>query len=165
MSVLGIPILDNLYPATMDLWPVEAKEFNRVWPFYENLKQGRFTTTQCKDCGKIAYPPRVICPACYAENLVYVDLPKNGKVLLFTEEVKGVPLGYDAPLIHAVVDLGVDPLRRLITRIINCPAGTLQRGDEVKLAVFAVPSIPIEKGKAGTVMAERVFFAFEPAKK
>jgi hypothetical protein len=46
MAVLGIPILDNLYPATMDMWPIEAKEFNRIWPFYENLKQGRFTTQQ-----------------------------------------------------------------------------------------------------------------------
>lgn len=36
----GIPILDNLYPATMDLWPIQAKEFNMVYPFYENLKQG-----------------------------------------------------------------------------------------------------------------------------
>ena len=165
MSVIGIPILDNLYPVTMDLWPVEAKEFNRVWPFYENLKQGRFTTTKCRDCDKIAYPPRVICPACYSENLAYVDMPKKGKVIIFTEEVKGVPLGYDSPLIHAVIDLGIDPLRRLITRIINCPAGTLQRTDEVKLVVFDVPAIPIEKGKAGTVMAERVFFAFEPVKK
>jgi hypothetical protein len=165
MSVLGIPILDNLYPATMDMWPIEAKEFNRSWPFYENLKQGRFTTTKCKDCGNVSYPPRVICPQCYSENLEFTDLPKKGKVVVFSEEVKGVPLGFESPLIHAVVDLGVDPVKRLLTRIINCPAGTLKRGDEVQLAVFDIPAIPIEKGRAGTIMAERVFFAFEPVKK
>jgi hypothetical protein len=165
MSVVGIPILDNLYPVTMDLWPVEAKEFNRVWPFYENLKQGRFTTTKCKDCGNVPFPPRVLCPVCYSENLEYIDLPTKGKVLIFSEEVKGVPLGYESPLIHAVIDLGVAPCSRMITRIINCPAGMLKRGDEVQLAVFAVPPTPIEKGKAGTIMAERVFFAFEPVKK
>jgi uncharacterized protein len=87
------------------------------------------------------------------------------KVLIFTEEVRGVPLGYDLSLIHAVIDLGVDPCRRVITRIINYPAGTLKRGDEAQLAVFEVPPIPIEKGEAVTIMAERVFFAFEPAKK
>jgi len=165
MSVLGIPILDNLYPATMDMWPIEAKEFNRSWPFYENLKQGRFTTTKCKDCGNVSYPPRVICPQCYSENLEFTDLPKKGKVVVFSEEVKGVPLGVESPLIHAVVDLGVDPVKRLLTRIINCPAGTLKRGDEVQLAVFDIPAMPIEKGRAGTIMAERVFFAFEPVKK
>jgi len=165
MSVTGIPILDNLYPATMDMWPIEAKEFNRSWPFYENLKQGRFTTTKCKDCGNVSYPPRVICPACYSENLEFIDLPKTGKVVVFSEEVKGVPLGFESPLIHAVVDLGVDPVRRLLTRIVNCQAGQLKRGDEVQLAVFDIPAMPVEKGRAGTIMAERVFFAFEPVKK
>ena len=165
MAVLGIPILEDLYPSTMDMWPIEAKEFNRVWPFYENLKQGRFTTTKCKDCGFVAYPPRVICPECYSENLEYVDLPKKGKVMVFSEEVKGVPLGFQSPLIHAVIDLGADPVRRLLTRIINCPAGALKQGDEVQLTIFEIPSIPIEKGKAGTIMAGRVFFAFEPVKK
>ncbi len=165
MAVLGIPILEDLYPSTMDMWPLEAKEFNRVWPFYENLKQGRLTTTKCKDCGFVAYPPRVICPECYSENLEYIDLPKTGKVIIFTEEVKGVPLGFQSPLIHAVIDLGVDPARRLLTKIINCPAGTLNRGDEVQLAIFDVPALPIDKGKLGTIMSERVFFAFEPVKK
>ena len=165
MAVLGIPILEDLYPSTMDMWPIEAKEFNRVWTFYENLKQGRFTTTKCQDCGFVAYPPRVICPECYSENLEYVDLPKKGKVMVFSEQLKGVPLGFQSPLIHAVIDLGVDPVRRLLTRIINCPAGALKQGDEVQLMIFEIPSIPIEKGKAGTIMADRVFFAFEPVKK
>ena len=165
MSVSGIPILNNLYSVTMDMWPMEAREFNRIWPFYENLKQGRFTTTKCKDCGVVSYPPRVICPECYSENLEYTDLPKKGKVIVFSEEVKGVPLGFDSPLIHAVIDLGIDPVRRLLTRIINCPAGALKRGDEVQLVVFDIPAMPVEKGKAGTIMVERVFFSFEPVKK
>jgi uncharacterized protein len=165
MAVLGIPILEDLYPSTMDMWPLEAKEFNRVWPFYENLKQGRLTTTKCKDCGVVSYPPRVICPECYSENLEYIDLPKKGKVIVFSEEVKGVPLGFQSPLIHAVIDLGVDPARRLLVRIVNCPAGTLERADEVQLVVFDVPALPIDKGKAGTIMSDRVFFAFEPVKK
>ncbi len=164
MGTTGIPILDNLYPATMDMWPLEAKEFNRCWPFYENLKQGRLTTTKCRDCGNVSYPPRVICPQCYSENLEYTDLPKKGKVIVFSEEVKGVPLGFESPLIHAVIDLGVDPVRRLLTRVINCPAGTLKRGDEVRLVVFDIPATPIEKGKAGTIMSDRSFFAFEPVK-
>lgn len=165
MAIVGIPIIDNLYPVTMDMWPLEAKEFNRIWQFYENLKQGRFTTTKCKRCSKVAYPPRVICPECYSEDLEYIDLPTRGKVIVFSEEVRGVPLGFESPLIHAVIDLGVEPVRRLLTRIVNCPAGYLKEGDEVQLAVFPVPSHPIEKGKQGTVMAERVFFAFEPVKK
>lgn len=165
MPILGVPIIEDLYPTTMDMWPVEAKEFNRVWPFYENLKQGRFTTTKCKDCGHVAYPPRVLCPKCYSENLEYIDLPKKGKVIVCSAEERGVPLGFQAPLVHAVIDLGVDPFRKFLSRVINCPAGALKPGDEVQFVVFEIPAIPVEKGKAGTITAERVFFAFEPVKK
>ncbi len=89
MSIPGIPILEGKYMVTMDMWPLQVKEFNRVYKFYENLKEGRFTTTKCKDCGHVAYPPRVICPECYSENLEWIDLPKEGTVIVFTEEVRG----------------------------------------------------------------------------
>jgi len=165
MGVTGIPFLDNRYPVTMDVWPMEAKEFNRIYPFYDNLKAGRFTTTKCKKCGHIAYPPRVICPECYSEELEYVDLPKKGKVIVCTEQLRGVPLGFEAPLVHAVVDLGAkSPVKRILSRIINCPAGQLKEGDEVQFVVFDVPAHPIEIKKE-TKMVERVFFAFEPAAK
>jgi uncharacterized OB-fold protein len=166
MTILGIPILDNKYATSMDVWPLEAKEFNRIHPFYTNLKQGRFTTTKCVKCGYVSFPPRVICPECYSDELEYTDLPKEGNILVFTEQLKGVPLGFEpAPLIHAWIDLGQDsPVKRLLSRIVNCPAGKLKDGDEVRLVVFEVPSHPIEVGRE-TKMVKRVFFAFEPVEK
>jgi len=69
------------------------------------------------------------------------------------------------PLIHAWIDLGKDsPVKRLLSRILNCPAGKLKEGDEVQFVVFDVPAHPIEVGNE-TKMAERVFFAFEPVNK
>ncbi|MFC1986086.1 Zn-ribbon domain-containing OB-fold protein [Chloroflexota bacterium] len=166
MAIEGIPVLEGKYPSSMDLWPVEAKEFNRVYEFYENLKVGRFTTTKCKKCGYVAFPPRVICPECYSEELEYIDLPKRGKVIVFSEEVAGIILGFGPPpLIHAWIDLGENsPVRRFLTRIINCPEGKLKEGDEVQFVVFDIPAHPIELRKE-TIMAERVFFAFEPVNK
>ena len=165
MEVTGIPLLNNKYPVTMDLWPMEAREFNKIYEFYDNLKAGRFTTTKCKKCGHVAYPPRIICPECYSEELEYIDLPKKGKVIVFAEQLRGVPLGFEAPLIHAWIDLGVNsPLKRILSRIINCSAGQLKEGDEVQFVVFDVPAHPIEIKKE-TIMAKRVFFAFEPVAK
>ena len=162
MPVPGVPILEGLYPSTLDLYPFEAKEFNRIHPFYENLKQGRFTTTKCKQCGSVPFPPRVVCPNCNSEDLDWVDLPTQGKVLAFTEEVAGVPLGFESPLIHALIDLGEG--RKLISRVINCKEGELKEGDTVKLAVFEVPPMIIEKRGGVMEEAERTFFAFEPVK-
>jgi uncharacterized OB-fold protein len=82
-------------------------------------------------------------------------------VLNFTEEVAGVPLGFEAPLIHAIVDLGHG--LRLLTRIINCPAGQLKEGDEVKLSVYSIPPMLMDT-REGVKESPRFFFAFEPAK-
>ena len=157
-----IPILEGKYPVTMDIWPMEAKEFTRIYPFYDNLKEGRFTTTKCKKCGYVAFPPRVICPECYSDELEYIDLPKEGKIMTFSEEVKGVPLGFESPLIHAWIKFeGNSPVKRLLSRILNCPAGKLKEGDTVRLIVFPVPSHPMDV-KRETKIVERVFFGFEP---
>ncbi len=158
----GLKILEGRYIATMDLYPQEAKEFNRVHPFYDHLKQGRFTTTRCKDCGREAFPPRVVCPHCLSENLEWVDLPTRATVKVVTEEEVGVPLGFETPLIHALIDLG--GRLTLFTRIANCKVGQLKEGDEVKLYVFPVDPVPIQVGRE-VIQKDRVYFAFEPSKK
>ncbi len=162
MAVLGIPILEDKYPVTMDLYPQEAQEFNRIYKFYENLKAKKLTTTKCNKCGFTAFPPRVFCPQCNSEDLGWVELPTKGKVLQFSEEVAGVPLGFEAPLIHAFIDLGGG--WRFLSRIANCPAGQLKEGDEVQLFVYDVPPMILDV-KGGIKESPRVFFAFEPVKK
>ena len=40
-QIVGTPYLEGKYLAVMDMWPLEAPELNRLYPFYDNLKQGR----------------------------------------------------------------------------------------------------------------------------
>lgn len=154
-------IFKGKYIASMDLYPQQAKEFNRIYPFYEYLREGRFTTTRCTVCGHQAFPPRVICPECLSEDLEWVDLPTEGNVKVVTEEEVGVPLGFETPLIHALIEL--EEKLTLFTRIINCEVGQLQEGDRVKLHVFEVPPVPMEKGR-DVITVDRVYYAFEPIK-
>ena len=160
--MLGTPVLEGKYIATMDFYPLEAPEFNRISKFYENLAQKKLTTTKCKHCGATPFPPRVVCPECNSDELEWVELADKGKVLQFSEEVAGVPLGFEAPLIHAIVDLGHG--LRLLTRVVNCPAGQLKEGDELQLFVFTIPAMVMDS-KEGPKESPRVFFAFEPVKK
>ena len=162
MSTPGISILEGKYMVTMDLFPQQSKEFNQIYEFYEYLKEGRFTTTKCKDCGSEPFPPRVMCPDCYSTNMEWIDWPTVGTVIDVTEEAVGVPLGFGKPpMIHALVDL--DGKRTLFLRIINCNAGQLKSGDKVKLSVFDIDPVPQEVGRE-VVQIERVFYAFEPLK-
>jgi uncharacterized protein len=164
-QIVGTPYLDGKYIAVADMWPLEAAELNRLYPFYDNLKQGRWTTTKCKKCGHVSYPPGVACPNCWSDELEWIDLPKTAKVVALTESLAGAPTGFDNPLIMAW--LGFDkahPLKHLLVRIINCQAGQLKIGDEVRLVTFEVPAHPIDVKKESKI-CERVYYAFEPVKK
>jgi hypothetical protein len=162
MSTPGISVLEGKYMVTMDLFPQESKEFNQIYEFYEFLKEGRFTTTKCKDCGAEPFPPRVLCPECFSTNMEWVDWPTMATVIDVTEEVVGVPLGFGKPpLIHALIDL--EGKRTFFVRIINCKEGELKSGDKVKLAVFDVDPVPQEAGRE-VVNIPRVFYAFEPVR-
>ena len=74
----GVPLLEGRYSNILDMYPLECKEFNRVYKFYDHLKVGRWTTTRCKECEKVSYPPRVICPECYSEELEWIVSAGNG---------------------------------------------------------------------------------------
>ncbi|KUO78775.1 MAG: hypothetical protein APF81_26335 [Desulfosporosinus sp. BRH_c37] len=146
------------YAATMDIYSFQGKEWNCNHPFYEHLREGRLTTTACNDCGMKSYPPRVICPECLSENLEWVDLPTQGKVLVVSEKVEGVPLGFESPLILALIDLGEE--FKLVVRITGVKMGELKKGDEVKLHVYPVNPMPVESKNGAIFMQERVFYAF-----
>ena len=76
-------------------------------------------------------------------------------MLRFTEEVAGVPHGFEAPLIHALVDLGEG--RKLISRVVNCKEGQLKEGATVKLAVFDIPAMVVENRGVDGGKAEGIF--------
>jgi uncharacterized protein len=163
-QLFGVPHLDGKYSAVLDMWPLEDPALNRIYPFYENLKQGRWTTTKCKKCGHIAYPPGVTCPNCWSEELEWIDLPKKATVVALNE-MSSPALGFEIPLINAW--LGFDkahPLKHLFVRVINCKSGQLKIGDEVQFVSFEVAAHPMDVKKESKV-CERYYYAFEPVKK
>jgi uncharacterized OB-fold protein len=163
-TIVGTPNLNNVYITEMDMWPLETQEFNRIYTFYDNLRAGKFTTTKCKKCGHVAFPPQVICPKCWSEDLEWVELPQKAKVVAVTETLAGAPAGFPVPLIIAWLTFDHPALKHLIGRIINCKEGEVKEGDEVKFVVFDVPSHPMDVKKE-TKICDRVFYAFEPVKK
>lgn len=152
-----IELLKGKYSVTMDMYPLQSKEWNRIHPFYDNLREGRFTTTACRDCGHKSFPPRVICPECLSESLEWVDLPTQGRVLVVSEEEVGVPFGFENPLIHALIEIGEF---KMMIRVNNVKMGELKEGDEVKLHVFPVEPVPVDGRKGAVNLQERVFYSF-----
>ena len=133
---------------TMDLFTEQTPDQNQLYPFYENLHEGRFSATKCKECGALPWPPRTVCPECMSDQMEWTDLPTKGKITIFSAEEIGVPAGFDIPLLHALVDIEGGP-RGLFTRITKAKVEDLKVGMEVELDV-----IPISRG--------RVIFGFKP---
>jgi uncharacterized OB-fold protein len=137
-------------PFALDFYPLEAPEFTRIHPFFENLRKTRLTTTKCTKCGAVHWQPRVVCPKCNSDSLEWIDLPKEGELFAFTEVRAGAPIGFeeDVPFVTGLVRLkGTEIL--LTARIDGAKYGDLKIGDRVRLKVIVLPD-------------GRVWFRFTP---
>lgn len=122
-------------PFILDFLPLEDPDQTRIHQFYENLRQGRLTTTMCQSCGEVLWQPRVVCPHCNADQMGWIDLPREGTVYAHTAMVLGAPLGFEheVPFVIAIVelDLGERGRLNLFTRVDDTTYEDLSIGDTV----------------------------------
>lgn len=140
-------------PYLLDFYPLQQEEHTRISPFFDALRDGRFTTTQCKACSALHWQPRVVCPECLSDQLAWVDLPKEGTLFAFTALEKGAPLGmeHDVPFCLGVVELDAPGRQlRILSRLDDADYGDLRIGQRVRLKVLELPD-------------GRVFYRFAPA--
>ncbi len=94
-----------VYLRVVDAFPLESADFNKLHEFYSFLAAERLTTTRCRGCGRIDWPPRGFCPACTSDAYEWIDLPHQGRLHGFTVQETGVPAGYPRPLVFAIVEV------------------------------------------------------------
>lgn len=61
--------------------PVASESTEAFWRF---AKDGQLATQRCDSCGWRAYPPRMICPSCYADPPAFDWSPVSGRGRLAT---------------------------------------------------------------------------------
>jgi uncharacterized OB-fold protein len=139
-------------PRLLDFYDLQDADHTRIHEFYDNLREGSLTTTECRDCGDLQFPPRVVCPECTSDDLTYVSLPHEGTLYAFSAVRGSGPLGMDPPFVTGVVALdGVDV--QLSARIDGAQYDDLSIGDPVSLVVVDVE---------GPTDQQRVFYRFRP---
>jgi len=133
-------------PYMLDFYPLQDEKSTRIGRFFQSLKEGKLTTTKCKNCGKLMWPPRIVCPECFSENLEWVDLGAEGELYAFTEMRLGAPLGFveDAPFCIGLIKIGG---LLISARIDEAKYEDLKIGDKAKLKI-----VELEDG--------RVFYRF-----
>lgn len=126
-------MFDASYYSSLDPIPLQDEKYNKLYKFYEYLAGGRFTTTNCKSCEEIFWPPRTICPKCRkSKSLEWVDIPKKGKIVQYAIQINGVPPGYANPLVLGIIDFsnGV----RIVSSI-DPGSESIREGGSVELVV------------------------------
>ncbi len=138
-------------PLMLDFYPLEDAKWTGISQFFANLKEGRLTTTKCKKCSKLLWPPRIVCPECLSDELEWIDLGHEGELHAFTEMRVGAPLGFaeDIPFCIGIVKIG-DFL--ISCRIDDAKYDDLKIGDRMRLKV-----VQLEDG--------RVFYRFAKTQK
>jgi uncharacterized OB-fold protein len=100
---------------------------------YARLRAGTLSSTRCRACGELAYPPRSFCPRCHGRAVEWIDLPTRGTVYAFTTQERA--LRFSAPEVLGLVELA--GVGRILTRL-DAPYEALAIGDEVELVVHHV---------------------------
>jgi uncharacterized OB-fold protein len=104
----------------------------------------RLEAAKCAGCGKIHFPPRLICPDCQSRNFETVKLQDQGKVATYTViHVAPEQFATQTPYIVAIVEL--DDGVKITSQIVDCAADEVKIGDKVKVVFRKVQ----QDGRAG----------------
>ena len=57
---------------------------SRTHRFWDSLRDGRFVTTRCGDCGTVSFPPQSDCVRCMSGNVGWVDMGTEAELVTFT---------------------------------------------------------------------------------
>lgn len=104
----------------------------------------RLEASRCRACGKTAFPPRRVCPACRGREWDAQALTWKGRVV--TSTVVRVPptdMQFEAPFAMAIVETPEGA--RLMTQVVDCDPESVLPGIEVDLVFRRIR----REGKSG----------------
>ena len=98
----------------------------------EKPQRYRYEAAKCQKCGKVFFPPRLICDKCGHREFETSVLAQEGVVETFTV-IEVAPSGFtdEAPYVVGVIKL--DDGVSLTAQIVDCPPTSVAIGDRVRL--------------------------------
>ena len=107
----------------------------------------RFEASKCTKCGKVSFPPRLICPKCGCQKFRTINLKDAGKILTYTV-IRVGPDKFSKETPYAIGIVEVSDGVRLTTQIVDTDVDKLKIGQKVKLVFRKIQ----DDGKAGIHM-------------
>lgn len=106
----------------------------------------RLEAAKCNGCGFVAFPPRVVCPACGGREFVPAKLVGAGKLLTYTI-IRVPPQPFEDQAPYAVGIAKLDDGVNLTAQVVDCDFAGLKVGMRVRLEFRKLS----EEGAAGVI--------------
>lgn len=86
----------------------------------------RLVLQRCRACHQMQYPPEICCAHCQAEQFDAVETTGRGMIYSYSVVDRPLHAGFvDAlPYVVALVELDDQPALRILTNLVDVPAGT-----------------------------------------
>lgn len=104
----------------------------------------RYEAAKCDACGKVHFPPRLICSACRGTAFTPVTLAQEGTVETFTI-IRVAPSGFVAEAPYAVGIVKLDDDVKVTAQIVDADLDELAIGQRVRIEFRRVQ----KEGEAG----------------
>jgi uncharacterized protein len=123
-------------PATRDnrLLPVPDEESAGFW---EGCAAGELRMQACTSCGRLRFPPRVMCPYCQSVGREWRAVSGKGTVWSFVVPHPPLLPAFEplAPYNVVVVALDDDPALRLVGNVVPGPGGEIDEVDPASITI------------------------------
>ncbi|MFQ6070417.1 MAG: Zn-ribbon domain-containing OB-fold protein [Candidatus Aminicenantales bacterium] len=117
---------------------------SRYWR--EIPQRYRLEANKCRACGKIFFPPRLVCPECRKSELEKTRLVEKGKVVSYTI-IRVPPHQFVDQAPYAVGIVELDDGVKLTGQIVDCEFEQIKIGKRVKIEFRKI----YEEGEAGVI--------------
>jgi uncharacterized OB-fold protein len=104
----------------------------------------RLEAGKCKRCGKVCFPPRLVCPKCGSREFETVKLSDQGVVKTYTV-IRVAPSQFSGMTPYAVGIVELDGGVRITAQIVDFPVEDIKMGQRVRIEFRRVQ----EDGAAG----------------
>lgn len=101
--------------------------------YWNAAREGRLVIRKCNTCGQLHFMPRYLCPACWSDNLDWIDAAGTGRVHSFSviRRASDPAFASRVPYVVALIELDEGP--RMMANILGDDALDVAIGDPVKL--------------------------------
>jgi len=106
----------------------------------------RLEASKCKKCGKVNFPPRLVCPECHGREFEPTHIGNTGKVETFTV-IRVAPSGFTDQAPYAIAIVNVGDGVRILCQVADVEPEELKIGMSVKLEFRKVQS----EGESGVI--------------